>query len=263
MHVGWLLLILVLNFIVSIFNAKSVGRMWSESKAIGGFMRVLAVSGYIMAIAGFTMVYGMLLLLILPHILILFPEFSDIDAHAATLLAMDMMYLLIVMTVIPTGLIIWFNSLVHFWRQKTLANGLVLGWNTYAQVRNMANAIRHVPGALERITKALFGGRKRGNAIIFAVAIFVIILAVIGGWLTASGIMKKADKNHNGFDGLERICKNPKINEMRTAFKVMTLPQKEAFIRNLDAKLKNNSSQEYKDFLQECITKYNEKAKRI
>jgi len=236
--------------------------MWSEAKAIGGFIRVLAVAGYIMAASGFTMVYGMILLLLAPHIIPLIPALNDIPIEEILILTLDMMYLLLMMAILPTGLIIWFNSLVHFWRKKTLVNGLVLGWNTYAQIRNMASAARNVPSVLQRITKALFGGRKRGSAIA-AVAIFIVILAVIGGWLTTSAIVKKADQSHDGFDGLERVCKNPKVNEMRAAFKKMTMPQKEMFIRNLDEQLKGSKSSEFRGFLNECIAQYNLEAKSV
>ena len=77
------------------------------------------------------------------------------------------------------------------------------------------------------------------------------------GWFTASAIIKKADRSYNGFDGIERICKNPKVNEMRTAFRKMTMPQKAAFINNLDEKLRGSKSPEFRGFLSECIAEYN------
>ena len=61
-----LVLALALNFMISWANANYVGRYWSESKAVGGSFRVYIVVGYIMAIAGFTMVYGYILLLVSP-----------------------------------------------------------------------------------------------------------------------------------------------------------------------------------------------------
>jgi len=179
--------------------------MWSESKAIGGFIRVLAVSVYIMSVSGFTMVFGMILLLLAPHIVPLIPAFSDVPVEEFMVLALDMLYLLLVLAMIPTGLIIWFNSLVHFWRKKTLANGLVLGWNTYAQIRNTANAVKHVPSAFQRVTRSLFGGNRKNNVVV-AIALLIVILAVIGGWLLTSAIVKKADEKHNGFADLEKAC---------------------------------------------------------
>jgi len=63
------ILLLVLNFVISWYNSRTVGRMWSESKVIGGSFRVYTVAGYVMAVTGFTMVYGCLLLLAAPYII--------------------------------------------------------------------------------------------------------------------------------------------------------------------------------------------------
>ena len=69
MAILFLVLALALNFIISWANANYVGRYWSESKEVGGSFRAYIVVGYIMAIAGFTMVYGYILLLISPFFL--------------------------------------------------------------------------------------------------------------------------------------------------------------------------------------------------
>ena len=66
MTILFLLLVLALNFMISWANANYVGRYWSESKEVGGSFRVYIVVGYIMAIAGFTMVYGYILVLVAP-----------------------------------------------------------------------------------------------------------------------------------------------------------------------------------------------------
>lgn len=151
------------------------------------------------------MVYGCVLLLIAPVIIPLIPELSDFPVSDLIALSSDMLYVLIVTFLIPSGFIIWFNSALQFWRRKNVANGLVAGWNTYAQIRNTVNAARNMPGAFSRIFKSLFGGkgRKKGNAAIVLLAVMIIILAVCGGWMTASAIMKKADREYDGFSQLE------------------------------------------------------------
>ncbi|MDR2716490.1 MAG: hypothetical protein LBB89_00285 [Treponema sp.] len=196
---------LVLNFIISWHNSIAVGRMWSESKVIGGSFRILTVAGYIMAVTGFTTVYGCLLLLIAPYIIPLIPYLSEFPISDLLTLTSDMLYVLIATFIIPSGFIIWYHSAVRFWREKTLKNGLVAGWNTYAQIRNTVNAAKNMPSAIGRIAKALFGGRgrKKGNAVIVLFAVFVLIIAVCGGWLTASAIMKKADREYDGLAELD------------------------------------------------------------
>ena len=201
----FLVLALALNFIISWANANYVGRYWSESKEVGGSFRAYIVVGYIMAIAGFTMVYGYILLLISP----LFLQMAKVEQETILMfeqLASDLIYLFCVLTIIPTGFYIWIRSLKNFWEKKTLANGLTAGWNTYAQVHNTISVARNAPSALSRVVKALFGGKgkKKDNTVIVLLAIFVLILAIFGGYFTASAIMKKADREYDMFADLQK-----------------------------------------------------------
>lgn len=200
-----LVLVLALNFMISWANANYVGRYWSESKEIGGSFRAYIVVGYIMAIAGFTMVYGYILLLISPFFL----QLAEVDQETILMfkqLSSDLIYLFCVATIIPTGFYIWIRGLKNFWENKTLANGLTAGWNSYAQIHNTVSAARNAPSALGRVVEALFGGKskKKGNTIIVLCAIFVLILAIFGGYFTASAIMKKADRKYDMFADLQK-----------------------------------------------------------
>lgn len=200
MAVLFLVLALALNFIISWANANYVGRYWSESKEVGGSFRAYIVVGYIMAIAGFTMVYGYILLLISPFFL----QMAKLDQETILMfeqLASDLIYLFCVITMIPTGFYIWIRSLKNFWEKKTLANGLTAGWNTYAQVHNTISVSRNAPSALSRVANALFGGKgkKKDNSVIVLFAIFILILVIFGGYFTASAIMKKADREYDMF----------------------------------------------------------------
>ena len=204
MAILFLVLALALNFIISWANANYVGRYWSESKEVGGSFRAYIVVGYIMAIAGFTMVYGYILLLISPFVL----QLANVNQDTILMfeqLSSDLIYLFCVVTVIPTGFYIWIRSLKDFWEEKTLSNGLTAGWNSYAQIHNTVSAARNVPSAISRVAETLFGGKgkKKGNTIIVLLAIFVLILAIFGGYFTASAIMKKADREYDMFANLQ------------------------------------------------------------
>ena len=200
-----LVLALALNFMISWANASYVGRYWSESKEVGGSFRAYIVVGYIMAIAGFTMVYGYILLLVSPFFL----QIAKVDQDTILMfeqLSSDLIYIFCVATMIPTGFYIWIRSLKNFWEQKTLSSGLTAGWNSFAQIHNTVSAARNAPSALGRIAKALFGGKgkKKDNTIIVLCAIFVLILAIFGGYFTASAIMKKADREYDMFADLQK-----------------------------------------------------------
>lgn len=200
----FLFLLLALNFAISWSNASYVGRYWSESKQVGGSFRVYMVTGYIMAIAGFTMVYGYILLLVSPYILPLL-KVSQETILAVQSLSADLIYLFCVATIIPTGFYIWIRSLKTFFEEKTLSAGLTAGWNTFAQIHNVVNAAREVPNSLSRIADALLGKGKKKNdkTIIVALAILILAVAIFGGYFTASYIMKKADREYDMFSELE------------------------------------------------------------
>lgn len=197
----FLILLLVLNFFISWANANYCGRYWSESKVTGGFFRINVIVGYIMAIAGFTMVYGSILLLILPYIVPLIPQLKSVDLVQLEQLTADLLYLLIITAIIPTGFFIWFQSIADFWKKRTLGNGLTAGWNTFAQAHNVINASRDVPSAFKRVADVLFGDKrskkKLDTVLLILLAIFVVIMAVLGGYFTASAIMRKADKKYD------------------------------------------------------------------
>lgn len=201
----FLILALAINFLISWANASYVGQYWSESKEIGGSFRAYIVVGYIMAIAGFTMVYGYILLLISP-LLLQIAEVNQDTILSFKQLSSDLLYIFCIVTMIPTGFYIWIRSLKSFWEEKTLNNGLTAAWNSSTQLHNTVSAARNTPSAISRVAKALFGdkGKKKDNTIIVLCAIFVLIIAIFGGYFTASAIMKKADREYDMFADLQK-----------------------------------------------------------
>ncbi|MCL2639154.1 MAG: hypothetical protein FWD48_12415 [Oscillospiraceae bacterium] len=197
----WFIFMLILNFAISWVNAYSTGRVWSESKEIGGWMRISAWSGYIMAIAGFTMVYGCLILLLSIGLYPSIPWlYENVELELLIDVTSDLLYLLIIAAVIPTGIIIWLNNMVAFWKRRTFGDGVEAAWNTYANIRNIVDATREVPAALQNLTKVLFKGNSKGKTILVKFALFVIILALLNGFFTASAIKKRADRSYNLID---------------------------------------------------------------
>jgi hypothetical protein len=186
------------NFAISVWNANSVGKIWTESKYMGGGVRVLAVCGYIMAVAGFTMVYSIIIIAIIAAT----QGFGYLDPQSAELLVRfigDLSYILIAFAVIPTGIIITINSLVAFWKNKNLRTGAIGAWNTFATVSNVVSAARSMPSAFGRIISSVKNNRNSG---VIVLAIVVVALCVLGGYFTASAIVKRADKKYDLFQSV-------------------------------------------------------------
>jgi hypothetical protein len=185
-----------LNFGISVWNANSVGKIWTEAKYIGGGVRILATCGYIMAVAGFTMVYSIILMAIIGAT----NGFGYLSLEQSTLLLQfvgDLSYILIALAIIPTGIIITINSLVVFWKNKNIKTGAIGAWNTFATVSNVVNATRAMPSAFGRIFESV---RKNRDSGVIVLAILIVALCVLGGYFTASAIVKRADRKYDLFN---------------------------------------------------------------
>ncbi len=193
------LAILGINFWISWSNARAVGRYWSESKEVGGSFRRLVVCGYIMAIAGFTMVYADVLIIVAPYILRSRLSYSDILYLQQ--MAADISYLLVGTMVIFSGFRITANSLKNAWQERTFGYIANAGWNTYAQIHNTLTFAREAPSVVGRIVGGLFKGDDDddGKAKLAILALLLVVLALLSGFLTANAIMKRADAEYDGF----------------------------------------------------------------
>ena len=189
--------LLALNFGISWCNAKNVGKIWSESKQIGGGTRVLAVVGYAMAVVGFTMVYVTILIALIAVIGPMTGYLSSDDTQYLLSLISNMSYILTATAIIPLGIIAWINSLIRFWKNKSLRTGGIAAWNTFANVRNVINASRNMPSAISRLTSSLKKSDGKGGLVILA--IIVVLCAILGGYFTASAIVKSADRKYDLF----------------------------------------------------------------
>jgi hypothetical protein len=60
------MIVLVITYLVSWFSARAAGRMWTESKIVGGMPRVMVIASLVLSTIGFTISYFMLILMIVP-----------------------------------------------------------------------------------------------------------------------------------------------------------------------------------------------------
>lgn len=192
-----ILLVIVLNFIISWANASYCGRYWTVSKREGGSFRRYVIVGYVMASAGFTIVYGYVLILLMPYVLQIVGMEASIIMQVEKL-ATDLLYVLEIALIIPTGFYIWVRSMKNAWDEKTTSTILNAGWNTYAQFQNTVNVAKNMPSVFGRIEAALFDDDDDGNNndkhnIVIFLAIFLIILILFAGVCTATAIINETD----------------------------------------------------------------------
>lgn len=177
--------ILLVNLAVSFFNARNTGRVWAESKAVGGWIRLLAWCGAIQSAIGFTFVYA--------YVVGFIAVTSGYISESTMGIFASLMYVMIIVPAIGTGIIITIQSWISFARDKSLMNLGVAGWNTFAQAYNMYNAVQSFGGALDTVQSGLGGlfdsdGDSDNST---ARVILLAAIALLAGVLTTSVIIRR------------------------------------------------------------------------
>jgi hypothetical protein len=181
--------LVLLNFVISIFNSWSVGHSWAETKAVGGFPRFMAWMGATMAAVGFSWCY-----------LVIIAVAAGPDGfHRLPIQYVNAMfslgYLAIIGPCIGSGLAITVDSWAYFWRRRTFGSGALATWNTAADVYNIYQAAHYVPGAWDTVRDVLFPKKSSSsssdsNSGLAWLAILLAAMAVFGGVLTAAAIIR-------------------------------------------------------------------------
>ncbi|MCQ2418989.1 MAG: hypothetical protein MJ085_04300 [Clostridia bacterium] len=214
-----ILLVLGINFALSWLNARNVGMYWTESKQIRGGFRAYVLCGYILAIAGFTMVYDFVLMLIFNAIL------RGSDANPQTIAQLrDLNHSLLIIfslfTILPTGFFVTGFTTKGAFVKRTTSYFLNAGWDSFAQIHNTVTISRNAPSAIGKVFGFFFGKDRDSDdsddvksKIVGFVAVLILILALLGGYFTASAIMKKADRECDGFKDVQQ--NDPKFGNKR------------------------------------------------
>ncbi len=175
-------LVWVLNFGISVWNAYAVGKVWVEARVAGGWHRIVCWAGAVMSAAGFTWCYLTFLVLTANHF-----EWISQDQTKA---ALDLGYVLLVPFILFAGYAITLDSWVQAYRRGGFLNYGTAAWNTYATIHNTYSAYRNMGGAFASIGN-FFKGRRRGrdnegsSGVI--IVVLLVLLALFGGVLTTDG----------------------------------------------------------------------------
>jgi hypothetical protein len=187
---GFLFILMwLLNFGISIWNAYAVGKSWVEARVAGGWPRIMCWSGAVMSASGFSWCYLILLALAGAH-------FEWLDA-AQLQAAMYLGYILLIPGILLSGLMITLDSWGRAFRQGGFMNYGVAIYNTYAQVHNTFSAINTFGDAFRNVSD-FFGKGREGSSSRDGrdrdrswVVIVVVIAALAAGILTTAFIIRR------------------------------------------------------------------------
>lgn len=180
-------LVLILNLGISWANAWVCGKSWVETKALGGFPRLLIWCGAIQSAVGFSSVIGFLLGWIAYSMGHIPPETLR---QAASL-----WYITIIFPALGTGLIITIESWRVALRERSLMSMGTAAWNTFAELHNASEAIEGMGDAFKDVGD-LFSGLFDGDdddakAKMAMVAILLVVIALASGCLLTAILIRK------------------------------------------------------------------------
>lgn len=206
-----ILLFIVLNFALSWYNSYKVGSSWSEAESVGGSLYVSTWIGYIFSISGFSFVYWYILVKILPYVIpylieseeALTPSDFAYLAHAANLIG----YALICFGLCNLIFTIYFNSFLHYGRfgyfdSVYYHRYYVIGSHHHYHHSSFSSGRGVSGGGFGRSGKkssSSSSGKKDGLGLLVFLA---LIVAILGGFLTARLIKNNADEEHEMYDWL-------------------------------------------------------------
>ncbi|WP_321799724.1 hypothetical protein [Burkholderia sp. BCC1988] len=177
-----IVLLLALNFGISWFNCWSVGGIWNESKALGGFVRLLAWCGAVQSAIGFSSVGGFVAGYALYAT-------GHLPARAATG-AMSLWYLLVIVPLVGTGLIITIQSWIVAFRTRSLLDMGTAAYNTFAQIHNIAGAVDGIPSALDSVSK-LFDSKDDDGGAVALLVLGLVCFALASGVVLTVVLIKR------------------------------------------------------------------------
>jgi len=194
-HPAFVILIWLLNFGISIWNAYAVGVAWVETKHAGGWPRIIAWAGAVMSASGFSWCYLIILTYAAYGL-----EWLD-SSHVAT--AMYLGYIVLIPGILASGMVITLDSWARTYRQTTLVNLGRAAWNTYAQIHNTFNAVSNLDTAFGSVLDALRikgssnsdSSNKKDGAVAFILVFIIVMLALLSGVLTTAVIISRVAGN--------------------------------------------------------------------
>ena len=180
-----ILFIWCLNLGLSIWNAYATGKVWVEAKHAGGLRRFMAWMGYIMASLGFSWDILVLVGIVLRSLGKITPDQEALFFQAG--------YVLLVPGFLFSGYAIMFQSWANAYRNHSVVNMGVAGYNTYANIHNTFNAIDNFPKAFGSVVNSFTRGGGKGKA--SGLILFAAVLCLLSGFIIAALIVHRVAAN--------------------------------------------------------------------
>lgn len=176
--------VMLWNLFASYWNARYVGEIWHETKAVGGWTHVVTWSAGIQSALGFTMIYAVIVAFV-----------GGITGYLpASLLALmaNLLWLAIVIPAIGSGLAIVIECWIRYKREKSLLNLGVASLNTVIEAWNIYHAVTSFEGVWKNIKESVNIDEDFDVDSDLFKAIILVVFVLFGGIITTVFIAKKS-----------------------------------------------------------------------
>jgi hypothetical protein len=209
---GLIVLIMALNYGISVFNAWSVGKVWAERREAPFGLRLVIYSAAAMSVCGFTWVYLFLLTLggtlLRGHqyvgklkFLNIFNQLTDERVHQIFSLG----YVIIIPVILGSGLVLTVQAWTVAWRRRKASDFAVAGWDSFAQIYNTAQAIQYLPESLRDVGKLFSSDDEDSSG--WQIAIGLVVLALLAGLFTTGAVIRWSARRH-----ADAVLDNPRYH---------------------------------------------------
>lgn len=200
-----LILVLVLNFVISCWNAHISGMYWTEKRDLPGHIQFFMWCGASMAVIGFFIVYAVVLVLVMREIhgfeflaKVLFKR--ELEPVEVELLVQNVIYLANILIIVPLlgiGAALWARSVAIAWQRRDAVSIGVAGYNTFAMAHNAVTAVRFLPKATTSVLNGFRKNKSSAQLLAYAVLLLLpLILSLGGAILTTAAIMRASDAKY-------------------------------------------------------------------
>lgn len=176
----------LLNFAISYWNAYAVGNAWIEAKHKGdGWPKLTAWSGAVMSATGFTWCYLIALAFICYKLQWL--EVGTVEG------AIWLGYLLLIPGLLVSGLVITLDSWARAYRNRTIQEVGIAVWNSYAEYHNTFHALSDIGKAFSYVVggKSSKSDGKGNDAKGILLMILLVVIACLAGVITTAVIITR------------------------------------------------------------------------
>ena len=147
------LLIVAIGLGVAYWNARIAGKIWLESKAVGGWIRVVAWCGAIQSAMGFALIYTLVVGIPLALYLKVEVEFFEYWMSWVAVLALP--------ALIGSSLIIAIESWRRWGRERSLKNLGFAGWNTFSSTASLDKDLSAIGEAIGKLFSVFSSSKSK------------------------------------------------------------------------------------------------------